>query len=200
MIVVLDYGMGNLSSVEKALRFLNKDFIISNDHDIIKNSKILIIPGVGSFQQGMENIRKLNLVQVISEKIEQSDSKIIGICLGMQLLATYGNEPVKTKGLDLIEGEVFLINKGKVKRVPHLGWNNLTRCQGIMSEFENDDFYFIHSYVFLTLKQKDTIAFANYEDTLIPAVVHHKNVYGFQFHPEKSQNTGMKLLKKILDA
>ena len=128
MIVIVDYGMGNLSSVEKALKVLGVDYTISKEKSVIKNASKIIIPGVGSFQQGMMNIIEYDLLDVLNKKALEEKIPIIGICLGMQLFCTTGNEPVPTRGLNWIKGEVKKINEKNVSRLPHLGWNSLENC------------------------------------------------------------------------
>lgn len=200
-IVIVNYGMGNVASVHKALKKLGYNSIITNDHDIIKKADLIILPGVGSFKKGMENLKNSNLIQLLNEEVIEKGKPFLGICLGMQLLATFGNEPERVEGLGWIDGEVVKIKTIKKLRVPHLGWNSLKIKEdktGFYSDFNNQDCYFIHSYHFKVSNPKEITYTVAYENEMV-AAVQKNNIYAMQFHPEKSQEVGMNLLKKILE-
>jgi len=198
-IAIIKYGMGNVSSVQKSLKKLGYQSVVTDDHDEIKKADFIILPGVGSFQAGMENLRKSGLADLLTQEVVAKRKPFIGICLGMQLLAAYGNEPCHESGLGWIDGEVIKI-KSRL-RIPHLGWNNV-RATGngsdFYKEFDDLDYYFIHSYHFVAKDQKDVSLMVTYDFPMV-AALQKDNIYAMQFHPEKSQEPGMNLLKKIID-
>lgn len=200
-IAIVKYGMGNAASVQKALNKLGYESVITNNHSEIQKSDFIILPGVGSFGKAMDNLRKLKLVDLLTQEVIKKKKPFLGICLGMQLLATYGNEPVKVKGLGWISGEVVEIKTTKKLRIPHLGWNNVqitNNRQNFYKEFDGADYYFVHSYHFKVKDEKDIILKVKYDKPIV-AGLQKDNIYAVQFHPEKSQNMGMGLLKKIID-
>jgi len=199
-ISIIKYGMGNVASVQKALSKLGYPSIITNNHNEIKDSNFIILPGVGSFSVAMDNLNELGLVQLLRHEVIARKKPFLGICLGMQLMASFGNEPSKVKGLDLIDGEVVKINLEQSLRIPHLGWNNVqvSTSKKFYQEFNELDYYFIHSYHFVAKHPDDVVLTTNYGETIV-AAIQRDNIYGTQFHPEKSQEAGMKLLKKIID-
>lgn len=195
-VVVIDYGMGNVASVQKALDFLKIPNQLSCDEKIIADASHLILPGVGSFYQGMQNLQSKNLISVIQNEVVQKGKPLFGICLGMQLLADKGTEPFECKGLGIISGEVLKIEDDSI-RVPHLGWNNIKiMSNNEFSNFDEKDFYFIHSYHFKVKNQKDILATVEYGKKYV-AALKKNNVLATQFHPEKSQNIGLDLIKKF---
>lgn len=195
MISIIDYGMGNLRSVEKALQSLGFETIITSSEKEIKNSKGIILPGVGAFPKAMENLKKNNLDEILKEEVK-SGKPLIGICLGMQLLFDSSDEVTFTKGLGFIEGHVkkFEISE----KIPHMGWNDLKynvptpMLKGIK---EGEFVYFVHSF-YADMKDKNINAYTEYE-IKVPAVVSNDNVIGFQFHPEKSGNVGLRMLSNF---
>ena len=200
-IVIIDYGMGNINSVKKSLNKLGYNAIITDNHEVIKKSDFIVLPGVGSFRQGMKNLRDSKLIELLSEEVLNKKKPFLGICLGMQLLATYGTEPEKTEGLGFIDGEVIKIDSNKELRVPHIGWNSVNVKNyktELYKEFNNQDYYFIHSYHFNVFNLDEIILSVNYGKEII-AGIQKENIYAFQFHPEKSQKAGLSLLKKIIE-
>jgi glutamine amidotransferase len=194
MIAIVDYGMGNVASVQKALNFLNLKSIITNDHHIITESNYIVLPGVGSFKQGMHNLKEHKLDELLTKLVINEKKNFLGICLGMQLIAEYGNEPERCKGLAWIKGEVKKIDAPHL-RIPHMGWNDIeikkaTYFNGIIS----NDFYFIHSYHFEVTDTNDISSYVNYGDKLVSSI-QHENIFATQFHPEKSQDSGLQLLR-----
>lgn len=194
MIAIVDYGMGNVASVQKALNFLSLQSIITNDHKLIAESNYIVLPGVGSFKQGMANLKEHKLDELLTHLVVNEKKNFLGICLGMQLIAEYGNEPERCKGLGWIKGEVKKIDAPHL-RIPHMGWNdieikNATYFNGIIS----NDFYFIHSYHFEVTDTNDISSYVNYGDKLVSSI-QHENMFATQFHPEKSQDSGLQLLR-----
>jgi len=198
-IAIVKYGMGNVFSVQKALKKLGYQSIITDDHDDLRNSDIILLPGVGSFKKGMENLHESGLVDILTEEVVVNKKPFIGICLGMQLIATHGNEPEPVDGLGWIEGEVLKIVSPMGLRIPHLGWNTIKTSldNKFYREFNNLDYYFIHSYHFRATNPEEVTMTVIYDGDLV-AGLQKGNIYAMQFHPEKSQEVGMRLLKKII--
>ena len=207
-IAIIDYGSGNLRSAAKALEVANKNInanlkiIITSDPEVIKKSNKIILPGQGSFRDCYLGIKKINdLVDTLNDFVLVKKKPIFGICVGMQLFAKIGYESEETKGFGWIDGVVKKINNiNKTLKLPHMGWNQIEFKKDFLlfSGIENKShMYFVHSYEFLT-KQKDCIvATTNYGNSIIVAVA-KDNIFGTQFHPEKSQKNGLKLLENFL--
>lgn len=196
MIAIVDYGMGNLHSVSQALTRLDCPWIITSDHDEINRANGLILPGVGAFGDAMNQLQTTGLDQAVIN-FAQSGKPLLGICLGMQLLFTESEEHGKHNGLNLLPGVVVrLQNK---PRVPHMGWNELImkRLSVLMDETGAGHVYFVHSYHVLPQFEQDVIATVDYEGE-VTAIVGRNNVYGMQFHPEKSGKTGIDLLRRFV--
>ena len=205
---IIDYGSGNLRSVAKALEVANKNvnanskIVITSDPKIIKKSDKIILPGQGSFRDCYLGIKKINgLLDALNDFVLVQKKPIFGICVGMQLFAEIGYESEETKGFGWIDGVVKKINNiNKTLKLPHMGWNQIEFKKDFLlfSDIENKShMYFVHSYEFLT-KQKDCIvATTNYRNSIIVAVAKN-NIFGTQFHPEKSQKNGLKLLENFL--
>lgn len=201
MIVIIDYGMGNLKSVYNALKSIGLESkISSNKEDIIK-AKALILPGVGSFKDAMDNIEKESLDDLIKNEVKKGKF-ILGICLGMQLFFEKGFEVEERKGLSLLKGNVIKM-KGDTKnniKIPHIGWNNLiyNRKDSLIEKVDEGEFvYYVHSYYAQEYDENDLVAYSEYGTNKIPGIVRNNNIVGIQFHPEKSSNTGLKLLKNF---
>lgn len=198
MIGIIDYGMGNLKSVSNALDSLNIKNIISDNKEILKSCKKLILPGVGAFNDAMKNLKKNNLDKFILEEVENG-KELLGICLGMQLLFEEGYEGEKMKGLGLLKGKIIKMS-GEGRRVPHIGWNNGKKykkdklLKGIKDE---SYFYYVHSYIASDYLKEELLIGADYNGILIPGLFRKKNIIGAQFHPEKSGEVGLKLLKNF---
>lgn len=196
-VAIVDYGMGNVASVQKALRHLGYDSTITADTAALENASFIILPGVGSFKAGMDNLRATGLVEVLNREVLEKGKPFLGICLGMQLLATTGTEPHENPGLGWIEGTQTHIEAGQL-RIPHLGWNEIDVKRGnVFDNIPSRDFYFIHSYHFVVKNPAEVIATVHYGSDLA-AVVGRDNIFATQFHPEKSQTAGLQLLKNIL--
>lgn len=201
MIGIVDYGMGNLHSVSKALERLNYDYFISENQDELKTADALILPGVGSFKDAMEILQEQKL-DVFLKEWAASGKQLLGICLGMQLLFEGSEENGETKGLSLLKGQVRrfkgVTETGEKYKVPHMGWNRLEFHQhhALLENVEQGHVYFVHSYVVQDMDEAALLASSEY-DGVVPAVVGKGNVLGTQFHPEKSSYVGMKLLENF---
>lgn len=198
-VAVIDYNTGNVDSVIKAIKLFDKTVELTNNNNIIENAKKIILPGQGSFDYGMKKLNELGLTELIKNKVLIKKTPILGICLGMQLLAEFGYENKPTKGLGLIPGEIKKIPTDY--KLPHIGWNeiNFIQKENIISGIENNkDFYFVHSYFFDCKKSKHIIASSNY-GYKFPSIIKKENIVGFQFHPEKSLKNGLKLISNFLN-
>jgi glutamine amidotransferase len=197
-VAIIDYGMGNVASVEKSLTFLGIPSKLTKDQSEIASADFVILPGVGAFNQGMQNLRESGLIELLNLEVKVKKKPFMGICLGMQLIAENGYEPISCKGLGWIEGEVIKINEPG-KSIPHLGWNEISaRENSIMSKFDKKDFYFIHSYHFDVKDHTRIMATVNYGKDYV-AVVQKDNIFATQFHPEKSQTLGLELIKSFIE-
>lgn len=196
MISIIDYGMGNLKSVENALDLLGIEYKITKDKDEILNSKGIILPGVGAFPDAISNIREAGLDKVLEEAVKKG-TPLLGICLGMQLLFESSEEGVKSTGLGFLKGK---IERLKVDyKIPHMGWNSLNYevKTPILKDIEEGSYvYFVHSYYAVVEENEILNAYAEY-GVKVPGVVSKGNVYGIQFHPEKSGDVGLKMLKNF---
>jgi glutamine amidotransferase len=196
-VAIINYGMGNLASVDKAIKHLRFESIITNDLEEIQQASYIILPGVGAFAQGMENLHKLGLVKILNNEVICNKKPFMGICLGMQLIASRGFEPTLTPGLDWIKGDVIKIIEPE-KAIPHLGWNEITETKNsIIRDFDKKDFYFIHSFHFDVLNKENIAATVNYGNNYV-AAIQKDNIFATQFHPEKSQTSGLELLNSFL--
>ena len=206
-ITIIDYGCGNILNLSRAIKFIGYEVEITHDKNKIINSSYVILPGVGAFGNAMKQIEKYNLCNTILE-YAKSNKPLLGICLGMQILLTAGYEFGVHKGLGLIEGKVIKISNEKNKeiKIPHMGWNEI--YPNNKKEWKNKilknssigkSFYFVHSFVCITKDYNSTIAVCNYSDISIPAVVATGNVFGCQFHPEKSADNGLIVLKNFCE-
>ena len=196
-VCVLDYGSGNVGSVYNLLNRLNYNVKISNSSLDIKNSSHLILPGVGAFGASIEKIRTKIQIDLLEHEVKIKRKPFLGICIGMQILADKGFEFGEYDGLGWIEGTV---QKLKAKVLPHVGWNNIQikKQTPIFLNLKNkDDFYFVNSYVFNVKDKNLIISETNYESTFCSAV-QKDNIFGVQFHPEKSQKTGQQLMHNFL--
>ncbi|WP_216831249.1 imidazole glycerol phosphate synthase subunit HisH [Alkalihalobacterium elongatum] len=199
MIGVIDYGMGNLHSVSKALERLDKEYFVSEKVEELQKADGLILPGVGSFRDAMEILKQEGLADFVTDWAK-SGKPLLGICLGMQLLFEESEENGETKGLNLLPGVVRrfpgVTTEGEAYKVPHMGWNQLEFHQPdhpLLKDVENGHVYFVHSYVVRT-DDKDVVIASSEYDGEVPAVVGRNNIMGTQFHPEKSSSIGMSIL------
>lgn len=200
MIAIIDYDAGNLKSVEKALKYLGEETTITRDRHEILNAHKVILPGVGSFGDAMEKLNSYHLVDTIKE-VAASKKPFLGICLGLQLLFDSSEESPGVAGLGILKGKIVRIPDCEGLKIPHMGWNSLdikpgsTLFRGIE---KNSYVYFVHSY-YLTAENKDEVAATTNYSTLIHASVEKENVFACQFHPEKSGETGLKILRNFAE-
>ncbi|EAT12531.1 imidazole glycerol phosphate synthase subunit HisH [Bermanella marisrubri] len=198
---VVDYGCGNLFSVENAIKKITKNYFISSDYEKLKSADRIILPGVGSFSKAMSNLRALGIDDLIIEHVN-SGKPLLGICLGMQILLSKGYEHGETKGLDLVSGEVLLFPSLEGYRIPHMGWNEVLYKSDVPNEFENIDnktcFYFVHSY-YCDVTEDIKKVYVNYCDMDVVVGFEKGNIKGVQFHPEKSQDAGIYLLRQFIN-
>lgn len=204
MIAIVDYGMGNIRSVEKGLMKVGADVRVTSDPKVIANSKGIVLPGVGAFKNCMKNLYDLNLLDFIVKEIKKG-KPYLGICLGLQILFTESEEFGVCKGMDILKGKVVRFrfdSNPQLLKIPHMGWNavRLVRVPPIFSGIpDNSYFYFVHSYYVVSENKaiKDNGIIAGITDHGIDFVsmVWKDNIFATQFHPEKSQNMGLKILK-----
>jgi len=196
MITIIDYGIGNLGSVKNAMDKLGVDFIVSKSMKDIEKATGLIFPGIGSASEGMKNLRKSGLDKVIIKQVK-SKKPILGICLGMQLLFS-SSEEGDTKCLNVIDGKVRRFSTDL--KVPQIGWNEVEQKSSKLFSGIDDKsyFYFVHSYYCKPEKEETEIGITNYGINFCSAI-ENKNFFGVQFHPEKSGENGLKLLKNFVD-
>ena len=197
MIAIVDYGCGNLFSISSSAKALGLDVAVTGDAEKIKNADRIILPGVGAFEDAINKLRSSGLADVIIEEAKNG-KPILGICLGMQLLFDKSYEYGEFEGLGLIKGEIcpFEGDIDKNLKIPHMGWNKLIfKANNPIFKYisDGDYMYFVHSYYGKNCEES-LLAVSEY-DVLVPAVVNSKNVYGMQFHPEKSGEKGLLLLK-----
>ncbi|MDA7700013.1 imidazole glycerol phosphate synthase subunit HisH [Candidatus Pelagibacter sp.] len=199
-IVIVDYSCGNIDSVNSAITYHGFKGVVTRDPKIINNADKIILPGQGSFKIGVNNLKKYNLFDLIISKALNDNTPILGICLGMQVLATMGFENGKENGLNLIPGNIEKMKETKLK-LPHIGWNEIeiSKESPILKDIKNQtDFYFVHSYKFVCEDNDDILTTTKYEDTFVSSVC-KKNIFGVQFHPEKSLTAGLQLIKNFID-
>jgi glutamine amidotransferase len=196
LIAIIDYGVGNLRSVEKALQYIGMEAEITSDPERVRSASAVILPGVGAYSVGMDYLRKYGMVDVVKEAV--ADNKpFLGICLGMQLLFEYSREGgERVEGLGLLPGAIKLLPSSDGLKVPHMGWNSLKTYDDLLFNGlpENPYVYFVHSY-YLDVGDKAIVAAQCDYGITFTAAVYRGNVYATQFHPEKSGEVGLKILK-----
>lgn len=201
-VTVIDIGIGNLASALKALVKAGAAPELTSDPAKVLAADKLILPGVGAFGAGMAALSGAGLVDPIREAVLGRRVPIIGFCMGMQLFATRGYEGGEFEGLGLVDGEVRMLDIAKCEVLPHMGWNNLEEV-GQMRLFQglpaSPHFYFVHSYHFVGLGPQVAIAHCLYGEQLVTAAIECENIYGTQFHPEKSLANGIHILKKFIE-
>ena len=200
-VVIINYGMGNVKSIKNQLARMSFNSIISSKENDIEKADKIILPGVGHFDAGMKNILANNLFDILTYKVVEKNTPILGICLGMQLFCD-ASEEGKTNGFGWLKGKVikFQINNTKYK-IPHIGWNNLNiknNSKLLKDINEKNYFYFAHSYYLSDVKEKNILAYTSYSFEFISSV-RKGNIFGTQFHPEKSHQSGIKILKNFLE-
>ena len=200
MIAIIDYDAGNIKSVEKVLQHLGQEAVITKDRDVILSSDKVILPGVGSFGDAMGKLRKYKLDQVIYDVV---DKKIpfLGICLGLQLLFESSEETPGVTGLGLLKGKILRIPDCDGLKIPHMGWNSIEIKEGsrLFTGIPNQSYvYFVHSYAAVP-RQENLVAWAEYGEQVPALVWDGACCYGAQFHPEKSGETGLMILRNFAD-
>ncbi len=199
MIAIIDYDAGNIKSVEKAVQFLGEEALITRDKEILLSADKVIFPGVGAFGDAMEKLHLYGLVDVIHEIVDKG-TPFLGICLGMQLLFDSSEEAPGVEGLSLLPGKIVRFPKEIGYKIPQIGWNKLEqpRKGKLFEGIEDGEFvYFVHSYYLQAGEISDVVATTEYGVT-VHAAVERANVFGCQFHPEKSSGVGMTILKNFL--
>ena len=201
MIAIIDYGAGNIQSVYKALKFIGADCKVTSDKDEILNADGAILPGVGSFGDAMDTMTKRGIKDTIIE-YTKSGKPFLGICLGLQLLFPESEETPGVKCLDIFKGTITKIpNQNRTLKIPHMGWNNISIKQknGIFKDIEGEPYvYFVHSF-YLKAQDKDIVAATTQYGIEIDAAVQKGNIIATQFHPEKSGEVGLKMLKNFVE-
>lgn len=198
-VLVIDYGMGNLASVKRAFEECGANVFLSDNPADINQATKLLLPGVGSFAMAMDNIKKTGWFDALQDPVLNKKIPILGVCLGMQLLADEGEEHGITSGLGFIPGSIKKLD-GFGIRIPHVGWNEITKQKDdkILARLnDGTDFYFVHSYYFHTKNTEDISATTPYGEDF-PSVISHENIYGTQFHPEKSGFAGFQIIKNFI--
>ena len=208
-IAVIDYGIGNLLSVSRGLEHCGAEVTLTSDPDLILSAQRVVLPGVGAFTDGMAELQRRGLDAVVL-KVANAGTPLLGICLGMQMLFDESEEFGITKGLGLIPGKVIpgpsMTTEGQAQKIPHIGWNSLllperldnwdgTLLQAVKP---GDAVYFVHSYMASTAEPEHCIATCNYGGTFISATINRENIFGCQFHPEKSGEVGLNVLRRFL--
>lgn len=198
MVAIIDYDAGNIKSVEKALRFLGQEAEVTRDRERIRKADKVILPGVGAFGDAMEKLSQYGLTEVIKETVDKG-TPFLGICLGLQLLFDRSDEAPGVEGLGILKGEILKIPEGEGLKIPHMGWNSLEfpRAGRLFRGLEPNPYvYFVHSYYLKAAEEEIVTAETEY-GVKIHASVEKGNVYACQFHPEKSGETGLQILKNF---
>lgn len=199
MIVIIDYGMGNLGSIANMIKKVGSQCIITSDLEKIKNATKLILPGVGSFDNGMKNLKELGMIEVLNQKILIEKTPILGICLGMQLM-TKSSEEGSLPGLEWIDARTEKFVSDNLK-IPHMGWNIIRHQKEskLFDALEDEKrFYFVHSYRVSCNHKEDILTHTNYTQDFVSSF-EKENIIGVQFHPEKSHKFGMSLIKNFVE-
>lgn len=204
-IVIIDYDIGNIKSIINAFKHHGMELILSSDKDVILSADAVVLPGVGAFSQGMENLEKKGLVEVLREYASK-DRPLLGICLGMQLLFSKSFEFKETKGLDIISGTVEVLTNDENVKLPHISWNeifidDITLWENtIFNDIPNSsDVYFVHSYACIPQDESLILSYTDYCNNKFCSTVKKDNIYGCQFHPEKSASLGLKIIKNFIE-
>ncbi|PCJ01407.1 MAG: imidazole glycerol phosphate synthase subunit HisH [Flavobacteriales bacterium] len=201
-VAIIDYGLGNHFSVQKKVARLGYDVITTHNPQRIKEADKLILPGVGHFGKAMETLQELNLINILNEEVIQKKKPILGICLGMQLMASHSEEG-NIEGLNWFDATVerFQVTDKLKYKVPHTGWNqiDISKKNELLENIENhSEFYFVHAYHFNCKDKSDALCKTSYELDFTSAI-ERNNIFGVQFHPEKSHDVGLQLLKNFIE-
>ncbi|MDC0522136.1 imidazole glycerol phosphate synthase subunit HisH [Candidatus Pelagibacter sp.] len=202
-VAIINYGIGNIRSLYNSLKKIEIDAEIINDPELICNFNKVFLPGVGSYKNAIEKIKKIGWEKSIKNFSSNKNKSLFGICVGMQILSTYGYEYGKSQGLNIIEGDVEHMDKqGCNLKLPHIGWNNIKIYNNslITENISNEsNFYFVNSYSYKYLNPNRLIATTNY-GIEFPSIINKENIFGTQFHPEKSSKAGIQILKNFINA
>lgn len=200
MIAIIDYDAGNVKSVEKALQFLGQEVVLTRDKELLLSADKVILPGVGAFGNAMDKLYQYGLVDVIHQIVEKG-TPFLGICLGLQLMFESSEESLGVAGLGLLKGRIVRIPEKDGLKVPQIGWNDLQfpKESRLFKDFKGGEYvYFVHSYYLQAAEESDVAATTEY-GVHIHAAVERGNVFACQFHPEKSADVGLKILKNFID-
>jgi len=200
MLAIIDYDAGNIKSVEKALKLLGQDVVVTRDPEIILNADKVILPGVGAFGDAMGKLHDYGLVDVIYKVVEKN-TPFLGICLGLQLMFESSEETPGVEGLGILKGKIVKIPDNGALKIPHMGWNSLhfQNDGRLFANLPQDSYvYFVHSY-YLEAEDRNIVTATTDYATLIHASVEKDNVFACQFHPEKSSDVGLKILKNFIE-
>lgn len=200
-VTIIDYNTGNLQSIIRKIKMLNRIPVVTSQADEILKADKIILPGVGHFGKAMKQLENLDLIAVLNEAIIVQKKPVLGICLGMQLMSDYSEEG-NVKGLGWISGTVkkIKVENSTEFKIPHIGWNQLTiQKESLLVREINDldEFYFVHAYHFDCQNKNDILSYTDYENKFVSAI-EKNNIYGVQFHPEKSHEIGMQMMKNFL--
>lgn len=203
MIAIVDYNMGNLQSVLNAFRLLGEEVVATKKKEDLQKAKAIILPGVGAFKDGMQSLEKLGLVDILQEEVLRKKKPFLGICLGMQLLALKGTEYGDYKGLGWVKGVCDIIRPDDDSyKIPHMGWNNIQikKQEGLFENIGEDPVcYFVHSYSLQPdASEQNIVTSTCFHGQVIVASIEKENIFGVQFHAEKSQGAGLKLLENFV--
>ncbi len=203
MIAIVDYGMGNLKSVLNAFLYCGADAVITNSEKDINQATHIVIPGVGAFEKCIDNLKKLDAFKALENNVILNKKPTLGICVGLQIMATSGYENGVNKGLNWLDSEVIKIDSKTEKlKVPNIGWNETNIVKNnhpVLNGIKNmQDFYYVHSYHVKCNNETDIAMNYQYGELSITAAVAFKNIFATQFHPEKSQDNGLKLIENFI--
>jgi len=203
MIAVIDYGMGNLHSICKSLEYLGAEVVLTENSDVLKRAKKIVLPGVGAFSDGIRQLRNTGMDKALYKQVIVEKKPFLGICLGMQLITKKSYEFGEYVGLGFIDAEVkrFNVDEKNDLPVPHVGWNNIELKKNIplFSGIKNNsDFYFVHSYYVVCNDDSDIVATCEYGTNFV-AALSRENIFAIQFHPEKSQIFGLNILQNFVE-
>lgn len=204
-VTVIDYGAGNILSLQRALEYLSVNVDVTSDPKKIEKSSYLILPGDGAFAFAVKNLKKKRIFNLLINHVNKQ-KPLFGICLGMQLLMTESNEFGKTHGLDIIKGKISkIVEKNDNIKVPAIGWSELSINQKsssqyleIIKNFNKKKFYFVHSYKAETYYKNDLLAYYYHGKNKVSSIIGRENVIGTQFHPEKSGKNGLEMIKRFI--
>ena len=200
MVGIVNYGMGNLHSIQRKLHLLHSDFKIIDTPEEVDSCERLILPGVGHFGMAMERLEERNLLPALHTFVKDQEKPILGICLGMQLMTAFSEEGM-TPGLGWIPTKIvrFKVSNPELIKVPHIGWNTVeANNNSRLLETNNDEFYFVHSFHAEPLTDNEIVVhYTNYEENFVSGF-EKKNIFGVQYHPEKSHQQGLNLIKRFL--